>query len=98
MNGLHSDLNKLPMLQYLSESCKLLMLNLYEIVTWYSFLKKLKFNITSVPNLLNCTAYLTKELLVPDQEMVVFRKYFESYEKEFLDNYLTWKLGPGSTF
>lgn len=41
LNHEHADLKKLPLLQYLANSCKQLMLNLYEIVTWYTFLKRI---------------------------------------------------------
>ena len=63
MTGRNDELRKLPILQYLSNVCKVIMLNEYEIAVWHTFVKRLSFNVKSVENLLLSSAYLTKELL-----------------------------------
>ncbi len=59
----HQQLRKLPLLQYLSTTCKLFMLNEVEIVTWYCFLKRQRYNVQSVENIIKCAAYCAKEQL-----------------------------------
>ncbi len=70
------ELKKLPLLQYLVNACKLFMLNLFEIVHWYTFLKRLQFNVKSAGNLVQSSACVAKKLLTKQSHHLIFENYF----------------------
>ena len=76
MNEAQELLRKTPLLQYLTASCKQMMLNPYEIVTWFLFLKKQEYNAKSTERLILYSAYLAKELLNPPDKIEHFTRYF----------------------
>jgi hypothetical protein len=73
-----------------------MMLNEYEIVAWYTFMKRQVFNVKSAENVINCAAYCAKKLLNPPSVLEVYDSYFCVYEKQFLKIFKEWRDGPGS--
>lgn len=57
------------------------MLNEVEIVTWYCFLKRQRYNVQSVENIIKCAAYCAKESLNEEQKLKSYESYFQAYEK-----------------
>ena len=70
------------------------MLNQFEIVHWYCFLKRLTYNVKSAQNVVQTSAYLTKKLLLKPQTFLMFENYFNKYDRRFVEEFDSWRKGP----
>jgi len=84
---------KYPLLQYLCNASKIMMLNEYEIIAWSLWLDNIKLEDDeyTVEEKILFTAFFVKVSLNPSQTLQeVFEAYFNCYMRDFIEKFNDW--------
>jgi hypothetical protein len=98
----NAQLNKTPLMQYLSNACKIMMLNEFEISAWAVWLDSFKLDDDPDYNvedyILNTAFYIKMTLNNDDYLSEMFQSYFNWYMYNFINRFNEWLKGKAYQF